>query len=91
MCIRDSINTVFDNSQEHGNVINGGAGIITGNYIKKLSYYAYMCLSMLGVEIIDNTESYIVTKNNQDIRILLYDYHVSIFNNIDEYLSLIHI
>ena len=82
------INTVFDNRQEHGNVINGGAGIITGNYIKKPSYYAYMCLSMLGDEIIDNTESYIVTKNNQDIKILLYDYDVSIFNNIDEYTDL---
>ena len=82
------INTVFDNRQGHGNVINGGAGIITGNYIKKPSYYAYMCLSMLGDEIIDNTESYIVTKNNQDIKILLYDYDVSIFNNIDEYTDL---
>lgn len=74
---------VFDENEE--GVINGEAGIITASHIKKPSYYAYMCLSLLGNEIVENSEGYIVTKRNQDLIILLYDYDNSVFHNLEKY------
>lgn len=78
------INKIFDEGSAAG-VINGEAGMITASRIKKPSYYAYMCLAMLGNEIVENSEGYIVTKKNQDIVILLYDYDNSVFHNLEKY------
>lgn len=74
---------VFDESTT--GVINGETGMITTSHIKKPSYYAYMCLALLGNEIVENSEGYIVTKKNQDLIILLYDYDNSVFHNLEKY------
>lgn len=79
------INRIYDDRKSKGGLITGDNGIITADFIKKPSYYAYMCLSMLGDEVIENAEAYIVTKKNEDIQILMYDYESEMFNNIDEY------
>ena len=79
------INMVFDKYRGSGSIISGDTGMITSNYIKKPSYYAYMGLSMLGDEILDNTDAYIVTRKNRDIIVLFYDYDDRIFSNIDDY------
>lgn len=76
---------LFDDSDMQGGFIRGDRGMITGDHIKKPLYYAYMCLSMLGDEIIDNSEGYIVTRKNHDIRMLFYDYDMKIFDAIDDY------
>lgn len=81
------VNSLYDDIKAGGSLITGGNGIITSNGIRKPSYYAYMCMSMLGDEIIDNSESYIVTKKGKDIQILLYDYDIEIFSNIDAYME----
>jgi xylan 1,4-beta-xylosidase len=78
------INAVYDSDKEAG-MLHGGNGIITVNNIKKPAYYAYMCLSRLGDEIIYNSEGYIVTKRNQDIIVLLYDYDSDCFVDAEEY------
>ena len=82
------INTVFDRKREKSYIINGDTGIFLANRIRKPSFYAYMCLSMLGDEILDNTDAYVATKKNHDIMILFYDYDAKIFSNIDEYTDL---
>lgn len=74
---------IFDEST--AGVINGEAGMITASHIKKPSYYAYMCLALLGNEVVENSEGYIVTKKNQDLVILLYDYDNSVFHNLEKY------
>lgn len=79
------INSIFDEDESTGHLITGGNGIITSSGIKKPSYYAYMCLSMLGNDIVENSESYIVTKKGEDIQILLYDYDDGVFEDIDDY------
>lgn len=51
----------------------GGNGIFTSNYLKKPSYYAYMLLSLLGEEIIDKGEGYIITKSEYGYQIMLFN------------------
>ncbi|MDR7855441.1 helix-turn-helix domain-containing protein [Tissierella sp.] len=63
--------TILDND-----TFFGGNGICTSNYLKKPSYYAYMLLSLLGNEIIDKGEGYIVTKSE-------YGYQIMLFNPIE--------
>lgn len=54
----------------------GGNGIFTSNYLKKPSYYAYMLLSLLGDNIIDKGEGYIVTRSE-------YGYQIMLFNPVE--------
>lgn len=51
----------------------GGTGIYTANYLNKPSYYALMFLSLLGDEVIDKGEGYILTKSKEGYQILLYN------------------
>ena len=53
---------------------HGGFGLMTYNGIKKPSYFAYYILNKLGNEIIEQSEGYIVTRKNEDIQILTYNY-----------------
>lgn len=53
---------------------HGGFGLINKDGIKKPSYYAYYFLSRLGQIIIDQGEDYIITKDQDNIQILLYNY-----------------
>lgn len=77
--------SLYDENDAKARLVTGNSGMITNSGIKKPSYYAYMCLSMLGDEVIENSESYIVTRRNQDIQILLYDYDIGVLGNIDDY------
>ncbi len=51
----------------------GGNGIYTSNYLKKPSYYGYMFLSILGDEILDKGDGYIVTRSDNGYEVLLYN------------------
>ncbi|WP_425330877.1 GH39 family glycosyl hydrolase [Anaerosalibacter bizertensis] len=56
-------------SEFHGNF-----GLISKSGLKKPSYFAYYLLSKLGKEIVKKGNEYIVTKDGDDIQILLYNY-----------------
>ncbi|MGF7057961.1 GH39 family glycosyl hydrolase [Brassicibacter mesophilus] len=53
---------------------HGGFGLINKNGLKKPSYFAYYLLSKLGDKIIEQGDEYIVTKKDEDIQILVYNY-----------------
>ena len=53
---------------------HGGFGLITSNGIKKPSYFAYYLLNKLGNEILAKEDEYIVTRKDDDIQILAYNY-----------------
>ncbi|GAA0730931.1 hypothetical protein GCM10008905_32780 [Clostridium malenominatum] len=53
---------------------HGGFGLINNNGLKKPSYFAYYLLSKLGKEIIEQGEEYIITKTDEDIQVLVYNY-----------------
>lgn len=53
---------------------HGGFGLINKEGLKKASYYAYYLLSKLGDNIIETGEDYIVTKKDDGIQILAYNY-----------------
>ncbi|HBG38327.1 MAG TPA: AraC family transcriptional regulator [Clostridiaceae bacterium] len=67
----DGLNDTMKNDND---VHVGDSGLISLDKIKKPSYYAYNFLSLLGSEIIAKGEGYIITKNGEDIQILLYSY-----------------
>lgn len=65
----------LSNTMKNDNDVHiGDSGLISLDKIKKPSYYAYNFLSLLGSEIIAKGEGYIITKNGEDIQILLYSY-----------------
>ena len=82
---QEVINTVFDNCFENMQQISGGCGIITDNGIRKPSFYAYQLLSMLGRDVIYDTEGYTVTRKGNDIVFLFYDYDPEMLRKIDDY------
>lgn len=53
---------------------HGGFGLINKDGLKKPSYYAYYLLSKLGNAIIEQGEDYIITREEEDIQILVYNY-----------------
>lgn len=53
---------------------HGGFGLLNKEGLKKSSYYAYYLLSKLGDSVIEQGEDYIVTKKDEDIQILAYNY-----------------
>ncbi|MCB2286461.1 helix-turn-helix domain-containing protein [Clostridium algidicarnis] len=53
---------------------HGGFGLLNKEGLKKPSYYAYYLLSKLGDKIIDQGEDYIITKKDESIQILAYNY-----------------
>ena len=55
-------------------MLHGGLGFYTVNGIRKPAFYAYKFLSKLGPDIILQNEGIIITKRDQDIIILLYNY-----------------
>jgi len=52
----------------------GGRGLMNTEGIKKSGYYAYLILSELGDQIIEQGDNYIITAQGDDIQILLYNY-----------------
>lgn len=68
------LSDLIDDTQLPENMLHGGLGFYTINGIKKPSYYAYYFLSKLGNELIFKDEGIIITKDNNKITILLYNY-----------------
>jgi hypothetical protein len=66
----DEINkeTVLDND-----TFFGGSGLFTSNYLNKPSFYAFKFLSLLGDEILDKGDGYIITKSDIGYQILLFN------------------
>ena len=69
-----AFDTVEENSILNNELFFGSPGLLTLDGIKKASYYAYYLLSKLGNEIIDQGDGYIITKQDEDIQVLLYSY-----------------
>ncbi len=53
---------------------HGGFGLFNKDGLKKSSYYAYYLLAKLGDRVIEQGEDYIVTKKDESIQILAYNY-----------------
>lgn len=53
---------------------HGGLGLINNNGLKKPAYFAYYFLSKLGNEILRREEDLIVTKRDENIQVLAYNY-----------------
>ncbi|MFW6001614.1 MAG: GH39 family glycosyl hydrolase [Halanaerobium sp.] len=52
----------------------GGRGLMNTEGIKKSGYYAYLILSELGDQIIEQGDNYIITAKGDDIQLLFYNY-----------------
>lgn len=68
------LSDLIDETQLPENILHGGLGFYTLNGIRKPSFYAYQFLSKLGDTIIFQDESIIITKKDNIIIILLYNY-----------------
>lgn len=53
---------------------HGGFGLINADGIKKPAYWAYWMLNKLGDEIIEINDSYIVTKTDDGLAIIIWNY-----------------
>jgi xylan 1,4-beta-xylosidase len=53
---------------------HGGFGLLNNNGIKKPGYYAYLFLSKLGNEMLTKDENFIVTKKDDGIQLLAYNF-----------------
>ncbi|MDO5518238.1 MAG: helix-turn-helix domain-containing protein, partial [Clostridium sp.] len=56
-------------------LFHGGQGIFTYNGIKKPHYFAFKMLNSLGDRLIKKGNGFFITKQNDCIQILLYNYH----------------
>ncbi|NLJ77819.1 MAG: helix-turn-helix domain-containing protein [Tissierellia bacterium] len=65
---------IFEENKLGISHFHGGFGLINKDGLKKPSYYAYLLLSKLGDEIIEQGDDYIVTRSGDDIQILGYNY-----------------
>ena len=77
-----AFDTIDENSILSNELFLGLPGFVTLNGIKKASYYAYYLLSKLGNELIDQGDGYIITKQDEDIQVLLYSYSDELNNLI---------
>lgn len=82
---QELVSTIFDNDPDRWHLLHGGSGIITDNGICKPSFYAYYFLSMLGKEILYDTEDYIITRKGNDIVAIFYDCDTDILSKVDDY------
>lgn len=69
-----AFDSIASNDEPSNEIFFGDHGIVNQQGINKPAYYAYYFLSKLGNEIIENGEGYIVAKEDEDIKILLYSY-----------------
>ena len=69
-----AFDSVEENSILNNELFFGSPGLLTLNGIKKVSYYAYYLLSKLGNEVLDQGNGYIITRQDEDIQVLLYSY-----------------
>ena len=69
-------------------VFIGASGLVNDMNIRKPSYYAYYLLSKLNGTIISKDDGYIITKNQDEYSILLYNYNTMIDNILKSNYSL---
>ncbi|WP_340006603.1 helix-turn-helix domain-containing protein [Paenibacillus sp. FSL K6-0276] len=55
-------------------VFHGGLGLMTNNGIEKAAYHAYQILAKLGSEMIQRGENYCITRQGNEIQVLLFHY-----------------
>lgn len=65
---------IFEEFLAGTSIFHGGFGLMNMQGLKKPSYYAYSLLKKLGSQILKNGEQYIITKQNEDIQILAFNY-----------------
>ncbi|MFY0145087.1 GH39 family glycosyl hydrolase [Bacillus cytotoxicus] len=65
---------IFEEFLAGTSIFHGGFGLMNMQGLKKPSYYAYYLLKKLGSHILAKGEQYIVTKQNEDIQILAFNY-----------------
>lgn len=65
---------VFEETMAGDTVFHGGFGLKNFQGINKPSYYGYWFLSKLGDEMISQGDEYFVTKKNNDIQILMWNF-----------------
>lgn len=53
---------------------HGGFGLINKDGIKKPSYFAYYFLNKLGKNLVSKGENFIITKDNEDIQIIIFNF-----------------
>ncbi|MGF7058881.1 helix-turn-helix domain-containing protein [Brassicibacter mesophilus] len=73
LCFK-AFDSISENSNMQNEVFIGDNSLITRMGIRKPAYYAYLLLSKLGNELIEKGDGYIITKQKDDIQILLYSY-----------------
>ena len=84
-----SLSDYNDSNLTDLNFFHGGNGLFTYNSIKKASYNAYYLFSLLGSELIKKDSSYLITKDENKIIILVNNYvHYSNLFAKNEYFDL---
>ncbi len=80
-----TISDIFEEDDYILPPFSGGFGMMTAEGIKKPAYYAYYFLSQLGNQIIYQGDDYIITRHEDDIQILAYNYlfYDKVFQNGD--------
>ena len=65
---------VFEENRAGDTIFHGGFGLINGQGLRKPSYYGYWFLSRLGAERIAGGSNYIVTRKDDKVQILMWNY-----------------
>ncbi len=65
---------INEDYQAGGSAFHGGFGLINQQGLKKPSYFAYYLLAKLGEEVMQQGDEYIVTKKDEAVQILVYNY-----------------
>jgi len=68
------ITDIFEESGANQSIFHGGFGLLNVQGLEKPSYHGYWFLSRLGGEILDKGESYIVTRKDDRIQVLMWNY-----------------
>lgn len=69
-----TLSDIFEEDSELKGPFYGGFGMMTVEGIRKPTWYAQWFLSLLGDEIISQGEDYIITRKEEDIQILAFNY-----------------
>jgi len=65
---------IFEEGRAGDTIFHGGFGLINAQGLKKPAYYGYLFLSKLGSEILCKGENYFVTRCDDKIQILMWNY-----------------
>lgn len=84
-----SLTDFIDETQLPNTTYHGGLGLFTYNGICKAAYAGLRLLSKLGNTVIEQGDGYYITKNKENIQIIIYNYeHFSDLYADGEYFSL---